>query len=190
MYGWQNTLQFLIMKVSIISLLVALFSAISVSFADGALLDEIPPTIMFHARANQRDMLADFIDEMRADGYQFMTYRQFYEAFQRGERLEKPIILTFDDLTLVEGSGNFHYYAQIVEILEAKSVPAVFGVVTEPVIVGNDGELTQLTMQNEEYWSQARAWTAQGIEFATHTESHPNLDNPMLSQTDLNREIA
>ncbi|MEP7292269.1 MAG: polysaccharide deacetylase family protein, partial [Chloroflexota bacterium] len=151
---------------------------------------EIPPTIMFHARSNQRHILPELIDDLLADGYQFTTYQQYYTAVREGEPLENPIILTFDDLTLVEGSSNFHYYAQVMEILTEKGIPAVFAVVTEPVVFDTNNQIVQITEQNPDYWQQAKTWAAQGIEFATHTQSHPNLDNPALTQADFNREIV
>jgi len=151
---------------------------------------EIPPSIMFHARAEQAEILPTLIDDLLLSGYRFTTYSQYFEAIQNGDTLENPIILTFDDLTFVQGSMNFRYYERIVDVLEAKGVPAVFAVVTQPVVIGVNNRTVQLTAQNEAYLESARRWVQLGIEFATHTESHPNLDNPFLTQDDLNREIS
>jgi hypothetical protein len=73
---------------------VRLFIMVICSFADAndLMLNEMPPTLMFHERAEQRDILPMLIDEMLASGYQFTTCSQFYASFQNGERLEKPII--------------------------------------------------------------------------------------------------
>ena len=180
-------------RIVIILLVILLVCTSSAARADELITDgyiESPPSIMFHARAEQADILPELIDHLLLSGYQFTTYSQYFDSIQDGIPLENPIILTFDDLTFVQGSMNFRYYERIVSVLEAKGVPAVFAIVTQPVVIGTNNRTVQLTIQNEAYLESARRWTQLGIEFATHTESHPNLDNPFLTQADLNREIA
>lgn len=190
----MRTLRNIILRciVNIFIALIFLF-AYAVVRADELMIGELienPPSIMFHARADQADILPTLIDDLLLRGYQFTTYTQYFDSIQNGDPLENPVILTFDDLTFVQGSMNFPYYERIVGILQAKGVPAVFAVVTQPVVIGANNRTVQLTTQNEPYLESARRWAQLGIEFATHTESHPNLDNPFLTQDDLNREIA
>lgn len=152
---------------------------------------EIPPTIMFHARENQRRILSNLIEQLQNEGFQFVTYEQWYRSLETGQPIERPVILTFDDLTMVRGSSNFRFYSEVVEILQAKGVPGVFGIITEPVVIGANGNTVQLTDQDDEMWRQVAAWVQSGtVELATHTQSHPNLNNGALTPNDLSREIG
>ena len=150
-----------------------------------------PPTIMFHARLRQMNILNDLIQILQEQEYTFTTYQKYYKSIKIGHRIEKPVILTFDDITMVEGSSNFIFYAQhAIEIMKKLEVPGVFGVITEPIIKGQDGSLAHMTKQSYEFWREAKDWVSEGIvEFATHTQTHPNLDNPKLTQEDMDREI-
>lgn len=134
---------------------------------------EVPPSIMFHAYAGQLKALPGFLQSLGNEGYCTVTYQEVVGALAGGGLPEKSIILSFDDLTLVNGSSNFDFYMQVVGVLNAHGAKGVFGVITTPISVSTGKRRTD---QNEEYWDVARSMAASGHELATHTATHLNLN--------------
>ncbi len=151
----------------------------------------VPPSVMLHARQDHLDDLPDLLDWLRARDYTPITYRTLWEALTVGDSLpRRPVILSIDDLVLVKKSNNFDFIAQMVSILIEHTAPAVLGINTEPLVDGAGGQVVQLTDQDDALWAQVRAWTEQGIELATHTQSHRNLADASMTPADYQYEIG
>ncbi len=154
---------------------------------------EVPPTIMLHARERHVRELPGLIDNLIGNGYQPITYKTLYASLENGLPLpEKPVILSFDDITMVEGSSNFDFYSRVVDILVEKGVPAVFAVNTEQLTADESGNIIDHnTTQNDSYWETARSWIEDhGIELATHTTTHLNLTDRGISQEEYDHQIV
>jgi peptidoglycan/xylan/chitin deacetylase (PgdA/CDA1 family) len=90
--------------------------------------------------------------------YQPITFRQFLDFIERGEKLpEKSLIITFDD-------GWKNQYDHAFPVLKKYNFPATFFIVVSQ-IGGN------LFMD----WKQLKELLNNGMEIGSHTMSHPNL---------------
>lgn len=151
----------------------------------------VPPSVMLHARQAHLDNLPRLVDWLFAGGYTPVTYRMLWDGLTAGAALPaSPVIVSIDDLILVKGSNNFAFIQKMVNILIDKKFPAVIALNTEPIVFNAANQPVQLHDQDDTLWAEAAAWTGQGIELATHTQSHQNLADPSLTAADFQREIG
>jgi peptidoglycan/xylan/chitin deacetylase (PgdA/CDA1 family) len=151
----------------------------------------VPPSVMLHARQDHLDNLARLLDWLRARDYTPITYRVLWDTLTAGGDLPlRPVILSIDDLVLVKKSNNFDFIEKMVNILIEQQVAAVLAINTEPLVEGVDGQVVRLTDQDDTLWAKARTWAEQGIELATHTQSHRNLDDARMTADDYHYEIG
>ncbi|MCC6799670.1 MAG: polysaccharide deacetylase family protein [Anaerolineae bacterium] len=151
----------------------------------------VPPTVMLHARQAHLNNLPRLLDWLAQREYTPVTYRSLWDCLTGAQPLPaRPAIITIDDLTLVRGSGNFAFIARMIDVLLERAVPAVVGIITQPVVVCAGGRLVQLQEQDDALWDCAAGWQARGIELATHTTSHRNLAEAGITPDDLRYEIC
>jgi peptidoglycan/xylan/chitin deacetylase (PgdA/CDA1 family) len=151
----------------------------------------VPPSVMLHARQEHLDNLPALVDWLLARAYTPITYRMLWDGLTAGGVLPRnPAIVSVDDLSLVRGSSNFAFIEKMVDVFIEKEALAVIAINTEPVVLGANNQPVQLTDQDSALWARAQAWTAQGIELATHTQSHQNLTDASLTADDYRREIG
>lgn len=151
----------------------------------------VPPGIMLHARQEHLDNLPALLAWLREEGFTPVTYRALWDALNGSVTLPRqPVIISIDDLTLVKGSINFPFIARMVNICLARNAPVVLGINTEPLEITASGDIVQLRDQDEDQWAQAAVWASQGVELATHTQTHQNLVDRRLTPDDFQREIG
>ncbi|HMM28238.1 MAG TPA: polysaccharide deacetylase family protein [Aggregatilineaceae bacterium] len=151
----------------------------------------VPPTVMLHARQAHLDNLPRLLDWLAERNYTPITYRALWDHLSGSRSLPaRPAIITIDDLTLVRGSSNFAFIARMIDVLLERAVPAVVGIITEPIVTCDDGRLVQLKEQDDALWGCAAVWQASGIELATHTTSHRNLAEVGITPDVLRHEIG
>jgi peptidoglycan/xylan/chitin deacetylase (PgdA/CDA1 family) len=138
----------------------------------------VPPSVMLHSRHWR--ILPDLLVRLRDLGYSGVTYRDWEQAIIGHTTLpEQPVILSVDDVTAVQGSPAFAYFERMKDNFLEAGFGAVFGVITRPDLP-----------QDTERWGRLSAWAGEGIELATHTAHHSNLDNPSWLVEDYESEIV
>ena len=105
---------------------------------------------------------ADFgqqLDYLRAHGYTSITLSDLFHSMYNGVPLpEKPVILTFDD-------GYEDTFTDAFTLLRKRGFKGTFSIITG--FVESPGYLT---------WEQIRTMAAAGMEFASHTVNHVDLN--------------
>jgi len=138
----------------------------------------MPPTIMLHSRHAR--LLPRLIDALAAEGYEGVTFRDLeYTLCQDASLPPKAVMLTIDDLSMVRGNPSFETFRGMKDALVERGWRGVFGVITGPHLP-----------QNEVWWDEVAVWGEQGIELATHTAYHSNLNDPALTAEDFEAEIV
>lgn len=119
---------------------------------------------------------------LRSSGWQSITPEQWSEWLDNGTPLpEKPILLTFDD-------GFAENTETCLPLLRKYGFVALTALVT-----GHVGETNAWDVQNElpEFRlmraSDAETWKREGMQFASHSESHPHLAE--LQDAELEHEL-
>lgn len=160
-----------------ISLLPALSRAESLSHLNMPALP-LPPSIMLHSRHHA--FLPVLVDWLVSNGWQGISYLDFERALMGETALPpKPIILSIDDLTMTPGGYSYPYFVEMKEALVRAGFGGVFSVVTNSHMEQDDSR-----------WQEVAAWWDDGIELASHSASHTNLDNPDIKPEDFHFEIV
>jgi peptidoglycan/xylan/chitin deacetylase (PgdA/CDA1 family) len=137
-----------------------------------------PPIFMLHSR--HRGLLPRLLDALIGEGYQGITFLDLEQALSgRLELPPQPILITIDDLELARGEPGFEAFTAMKDALVERQFKGVFALITAPQ-----------AQQNDDWWAEIATWPAQGIEFATHTAYHSNLDNPTFTADDYYEEIV
>lgn len=145
----------------------------------------IPPSLMLHSRDARPIFTQTLIEQLRAAGYRPTTYLEWERALKAGEPVERPTVISIDDITMAQGNGTFRTFRTMYEWYRDAGVPAVFGVITKPD-----------QPQDEERWDEVAEWVRNGFELATHTSYHPTFNAPDtgprrdFSARDYEREIV
>jgi len=138
----------------------------------------VPPSLMLHSRHRWR--LEPMLAALCREGFKGITYADLERALLGQAGLPaRPVLITIDDLCPARGSPSFAYFAAMKSLLVEYGFAATFSVVTRPDVPHDDAA-----------WDQLAAWTQDGIRLETHTAYHSNLDNPALTDRDLEAEIG
>lgn len=138
----------------------------------------VPPSVMLHSRHWR--VLPDLLANLRDLGYQGVTYNDWEQVIlDKATFPLQPVILSVDDLSCEVGNPAFRYFQQMQEDFVEAGFKAVFAVITRPNL-----------QQDEDRWAEIAGWVGQGIELATHTAYHSNLDNPKFIAEDYSSEIV
>ncbi|MBN1681174.1 MAG: polysaccharide deacetylase family protein [Anaerolineae bacterium] len=138
----------------------------------------VPPTFMLHSR--HRYLLPRLLDTLMASGYHGVTYADLESAITgQADLPPRPIIITIDDLELVNGNPSFETFRAMKNTLVLHGFKGVFAMITSPLLP-----------QNADWWAEIVSWRDEGIEFATHTSFHSNLNNGAFAQKDYDDEIV
>jgi len=117
---------------------------------------------------------ADFgqqLDYLRSHGYTSITLADLFDAmYHNGPLPPKPVILTFDD-------GYEDAFTDAFPLLQERGFKGTFAIVTG--FVGSPGYLT---------WEQIKAMAGAGMEFASHTVNHIDLN--IASEETIRDELA
>lgn len=126
---------------------------------------DAPASLMLHARGAHERLLPGLLEQLRAQGYEGITYSHLLGAM-RGETTlpEKPIIISIDDLSMARGVPAYDTFKRMAQILMDNNFPGVFAVNTNPE-----------QDQDDSHWQEVAEWANHGIELATHTSMHTNL---------------
>ncbi len=136
-----------------------------------------PPAVMLHSRHWR--VLPDLLAQLRDLGYSGITYRDWEDMLMgRGTLPDKPVILSVDDLSLEVGNPAFKYFKGMKDHFVNYGFKAVFSIITRPNL-----------KQNSDRWTEVSTWVNEGMELATHTAYHSNLDNPKFTTLDYHTEI-
>lgn len=139
----------------------------------------IPPSLMLHSR--HRWILPDILDYLLENGYTGIHYTDFERALLGAETLpEKPILITIDDLTAVQGQNPtiLEYFGAMKDALVERNIKGSFAHITRPDLA-----------QDENLWDEFRSWTEQGIAFETHTAYHSVLGRRGMTWDEYETEI-
>ncbi len=155
----------------------------------------IPPSLMLHSKHAKLENLIPFLDLIQANGYKAVTYSEWLQSVENGQPIEKPIFISCDDLTLVNGNSNIVVFRKFKDEFVRRGMRATFAVITQPVMLNVDGTTTLLDEQDEEKWDEIVTWVSDGMELATHSSHHTTLNgqntlpNPNLDDEDYTQEI-
>jgi peptidoglycan/xylan/chitin deacetylase (PgdA/CDA1 family) len=139
----------------------------------------LPPSLMLHSR--HRWILPDILDYLLENDYTGIHYADFERALLGYETLpEKPILITIDDLTAVQGQNPviLEYFGAMKDSLVERGIKGSFAHITRPDLA-----------QDDNLWDEFRSWTAHGIAFETHTSNHGFLGQSGMTQADYDAEI-
>jgi hypothetical protein len=140
-------------------------------------LISVPPSLMLHSR--HRWVLPDILAYLVAAGYEGITYNDLALALTREIRLpEKPILISIDDLSPVDGNPSHAYFAAMKDSLVEFGFKGTYAINTRP----EDGP-------DERQWADIASWVADGIALETHSAHHSNLDTPSFTRQDYAVEI-
>jgi hypothetical protein len=132
----------------------------------------VPPSLMLHSRHWR--IFPELLRQLREVGYQGITYQEW----EHNSVPENPILISIDDLSLTAGNPAFEYFERMNQEAAAQSMNVTFGIITRPDEAQDDAR-----------WNTLREWIDQGMEMATHTAFHSNLDNPRFTALDYEAEI-
>lgn len=150
---------------------------------------------MLHSKHAKLENLVPFLDMIQTNGYTATTYSEWLESVNSQTAIEKPVLISCDDLTLVSGGINFLTFRKMKEEFRKRKMKATFGLITQPVVQAN-GTLEVLREQNQDQWNELVEWIEQGMEIATHTSHHQTLSSSNSTprsdfrQTDFEEEIV
>ena len=128
------------------------------------------------------EQFRELIGWLGARGYTGITAREWLQALNgTGKLPAKPIVITFDDA-----------YANIAEhalpVLQSQGFRATVFVVTSLIGRTNEWDTPKFRSLPLMDARQIRAWAASGMEFGSHSCTHPDLTS--LNEAELQREIT
>lgn len=124
------------------------------------------------------------VSALAGAGYQAITLREMVSSIEERSSLpEKPIVLTFDD-------GFRNFFTEAFPILEEFGYRATVFLVTDFCGRHNDWSGNPASFPRSEIlnWTEIRELGAEGIEFGSHTKTHPDLTR--ISSEALENEIV
>lgn len=124
------------------------------------------------------------MQHLKEAGYSAITLGRFAELRRNGEpHPERTVVLTFDD-------GFMNFYTEAFPVLAPYSFKATVFLVTSLCGRHNDwaGNPPDLPRSELLDWGQIRELDAHGIEFGSHTRTHPDLTR--LSATTMKSEMT
>ena len=133
---------------------------------------------MLHSRHWR--VLPDLLTNLLNLGYTGITYRDWEQVLLGNSTLPpQPVIISVDDLSCEIGNPAFRYFKRMKDDFVASGFKAVFGIITRPNL-----------KQDADRWLEVASWMGDGMELATHTSYHSNLDNPKFIDEDYRVEIV
>jgi peptidoglycan/xylan/chitin deacetylase (PgdA/CDA1 family) len=101
---------------------------------------------------------------LRDGGYQTLSLSQLHAAFECGDVTPKAVVVTFDD-------GYQDFYTDAFPALRKYDFTATVFLATGRI------QDTSMRIEGVDYmtWREIRELTAEGVEFGSHTVSHPDL---------------
>ncbi|GAB1421097.1 hypothetical protein MASR2M15_12370 [Anaerolineales bacterium] len=141
---------------------------------DGTMRKIYVPILMYHYVENipegadgvrinltiEPEVFIDHIDYLIQEGYTFISLRELNEALTEGKALaDKPIIISFDD-------SHLDHYTVVFPILRDRQIKGTFFVISDLADQNNPEHLN---------WAQIQEMADYGMEMASHTKSHHNL---------------
>lgn len=149
------------------------------------------PVITYHSIDNSGSVISTspvvFRRQMKhlADGgHRVVSLGELVGSFKTGTKLPaKPIVLTFDD-----GFGNF--YTEAFPVLSEYGFSATVFLVTDYCGKVNDwpGNSDEIPRSKLLSWHEVRELDRHGIEFGSHTKTHPDLTR--LAAKEIEQEIV
>jgi peptidoglycan/xylan/chitin deacetylase (PgdA/CDA1 family) len=128
------------------------------------------------------DAFAAQLDVLRDEGFETLTAHQLARGLASLDQWapEKPVVLTFDD-----GFADFHSRA-LPLLAERGFTATVF--VTTGWVAGAAGRPSASPLGRMLSWGQIEEASRRGIEFAAHSQTHPQLDR--LAEPALRQELS
>jgi peptidoglycan/xylan/chitin deacetylase (PgdA/CDA1 family) len=130
-------------------------------------VEETPRPNPYNLCMSQRD-LARVIGFLRDSGYTMSTLEDAFEAWRRGEPVERVACLTFDD-------GYRDFYTHSLPVLESLRCPASVYVVTRRLGETNTWDALSMPEAQLLTESEIRELDARGVRFGVHSATHPRL---------------
>lgn len=152
----------------------------------------IPPSLMLHSPHGRGTFLANLLPKLKASGFTATTYKAWLASVKSGNLIEKPLLISIDDLTLSQDvTYAWETFSAMQQVIQDANMVATFGVITTPVIGG-----VVCRQQDQRRWDLMADWVSDGFELATHTTFHSCFSNKYslprndFAQTDYDVEIC
>jgi len=150
------------------------------------------PIITYHSIDNSGSVISTApavfkrqIASLHKAGFHALTLRELMSRIEMKVPLlpAKTVVLTFDD-------GFKNFYTEAFPVLKEHDFAATVFLVTDQCGRHNDwaGNPTDFPRSELLSWSEVRELNAEGVEFGSHTRTHPDLLN--LSISSMESEIA
>ncbi|MEW6088056.1 MAG: polysaccharide deacetylase family protein [bacterium] len=165
----------------IIIIISLLFLAFSARFNFWRLPDKGIPVLMYHMVSREKpgskinklrvppDKFAKQMQFLREKGYKSISSSDLINYFETGKiNIDKPVLITFDD-------GYQDNYINAFPILKEFGCKAIFFIVTDFI-----SEESLWNIEDKERllnWEEIKEMIKEGMEFGSHTISHPLLVN-------------
>ena len=143
-------------------------------------VEETPRPNPYNLCMSQTD-LARVITFLRGSGFTMTTVESAFEAWRRGEPVDRLASLTFDD-------GYEDFYTHALPVLDALHCPATVYVVTRRLGETNTWDALEMPEARLMTGEQIRALSARGVSFGVHSATHPRLSR--LTSAERVSEIA
>ncbi len=130
-------------------------------------VEETPQPNPYNLCMSQRD-LARVVGFLRDTGYTMSTVEDAFQAWKRGEPVERLACLTFDD-------GYEDFYTHAMPVLERLNCPASVYIVTRRLGETNTWDALEMPEARLLTPSQVREVGARGVRFGVHSATHPRL---------------
>jgi len=118
------------------------------------------------------------MQHLKSEGYKSITLGEMARQQSAGDAFsERTVVLTFDD-------GFRNFYTEAFPILQAHGFSATVFLVTDLCGLHNDWSGNPPDLRRSELlsWKDIRELDADGIEFGSHTRTHPDLTRLSLEQ--------
>ena len=124
-------------------------------------LASVPPSLMLHSRDDYWLFADTLIRNFKKNSYNATTYQGWEQAIRAGTPIERPVIVSIDDITMAQGNRSFPTFRKMHDQYKAAGLVGVFAVITRPDV-----------RQDEALWDEVAGWVEEGFELATHTSYH------------------